>query len=300
LAGDVRLLKQFLKGIGAYGSDLRTEGFSGYLTELLVLEYGGFREVVEAAADEWHPPVRFDPEDHGTAEFGDPLVVIDPTDPERNVAAVCSAENVARLQHYARDLLADPREELFVTESPRPLSAEAVRDEIADRGTTPVAVRFDAPDVVEDQLYPQLRKSLAGVRDELERRGFDPIRAETFADEDAVLLVELEVAERPAVERHEGPPIHVRQHAEGFYQKYADDPDCYGPFIDGDRYVVERDREFETAAEFLESEALFDVALGVHVESALEDSYDVLVGAAVGELADEFGTELAAFFDPKP
>ncbi|WP_135823252.1 CCA tRNA nucleotidyltransferase [Halorussus ruber] len=300
LAGDVRLLKQFLKGIGAYGSDLRTEGFSGYLTELLVLEYGGFREVVSAAADEWHPPVRFDPEDHGTAEFDDPLVVIDPTDPERNVAAVCSAENVARLQHYARDLLSDPREELFFPETTDSLSAEAVRDEIADRGTTPVAVRFDAPDVVEDQLYPQLRKSLAGVHDELARRGFDPLRAETFADEDAVLLVELEVAERPAVERHEGPPIHVRQHAEGFYGKYADDPDCYGPFIDGDRYVVERAREFETAAEFLESDALLDVALGVHVESALEDGYDVLVGEAVGELAGEFGVELAEFFDPKP
>jgi len=34
LAADVVLAKAFLKGIGAYGSDLRTEGFSGYLTEL--------------------------------------------------------------------------------------------------------------------------------------------------------------------------------------------------------------------------------------------------------------------------
>jgi tRNA nucleotidyltransferase (CCA-adding enzyme) len=315
LAGDVRLLKQFLKGIGAYGSDLRTRGFSGYLTELLVLEYGGFRGVIEAAADEWHPPVRFDPEDHGRVEFNDPLVVIDPTDPERNVAAVCAAENVARLQHYARELLADPREELFFPEPTDRLSPSAVREQVSARGTTPVAVRFDAPDVVEDQLYPQLRKSLAGVRDELDRRGFDPLRATAFADESAALFVELEVAERPAVERHEGPPVHVRQHAEGFFEKYtderrsssaatqsqdADDPDCYGPFIDGDRYVVERDREFETAEEFLESDALLDVALGVHVESALEDDYDVLVGEAVTELADEFGAELAEFFDPKP
>jgi tRNA nucleotidyltransferase (CCA-adding enzyme) len=314
LAGDVRLLKQFLKGIGAYGSDLRTRGFSGYLTELLVLEYGGFRGVIEAA-DEWHPPVRFDPEDHGRVEFNDPLVVIDPTDPERNVAAVCAAENVARLQHYARDLLDDPREELFFVDPTDPLSESEVRERISARGTTPVAVRFDAPDVVEDQLYPQLRKSMAGVREELDRRGFDPLRATAFADESAVLFVELEVAERPAVERHGGPPVHVRQHAEGFFEKYADgqrssspatasqdadDPGCYGPFIDGDRYVVEREREFETAAAFLESDALLDVALGVHVESALEDDYDVLVGEAVAELADKFGAELAEFFDPKP
>ncbi|MFC7081588.1 CCA tRNA nucleotidyltransferase [Halorussus caseinilyticus] len=300
LAGEVRLFKQFLKGIGAYGSDLRTRGFSGYLTELLVVEYGSFRAVVEAAADDWHPPVRFDPEDHGTVEFDDPLVVIDPTDPERNVAAVCAARNVARLQHYARELLADPREDLFFPDPPEPLGEGGVRERVGSRATTPVALRFDAPDVVEDQLYPQLRKSLAGVRDECERRGFDALRTATFADDSAVLLVELEVAERPAVERHEGPPVHVRQHAEGFFGKYADDPSAYGPFIDGDRYVVEREREFETAAAFLESDALYDVALGVHVESALQDGYDVLVGSEVVRLADEFGEELATYFDPEP
>jgi tRNA nucleotidyltransferase (CCA-adding enzyme) len=176
-------------------------------------------------------------------------------------------------------------------------------------------VRFDAPDVVEDQLYPQLRKSLAGIRDELARRGFDPLRAATFADDSAVLLVELSVAERPAVERHEGPPVHVRQHAAGFYEKYADDqrssspatqsqdadgPAVYGPFIDGDRYVVEREREFETAAAFLESDAIFDVALGLRVGPALADGYDVLVGEGVAELTDEFGIELADYFDPEP
>ena len=298
LAGEVRLFKQFLKGVGAYGSDLRTRGFSGYLTELLVLEYGGFRETVAAAA-EWHPPVRFDPEDHGRAEFDDPLVVVDPTDPERNVAAVCSPENVARLQHYARELLADPREELFFPDPTDPLSEDEVREHVRSRGTVPVAVRFDAPDVVEDQLYPQLRKSLSGVGDELDRRGFDVLRATAFADESAVLFAELEVAERPAVARHEGPPVHVREHATGFFEKYAG-TDAYGPFIDGDRYAVEREREFTSAAEFLRSGALFDVALGVHVEHALEDDYEVLVGEDVSALADEFGVELARYFDPRP
>ena len=47
-ASDVRVAKQFLTGIGVYGSDLRTRGFSGYLTALLVLEYGGFRELLAA------------------------------------------------------------------------------------------------------------------------------------------------------------------------------------------------------------------------------------------------------------
>ncbi|MFH5797384.1 CCA tRNA nucleotidyltransferase [Haladaptatus sp. CMAA 1911] len=298
LAGEVLLFKQFLKGIGAYGSDLRTKGFSGYLAELLVLEYGGFREVLEAAA-EWTPPVRFDPEGHGTETFDDPLVVIDPTDPERNVAAVLSAENVARVQHYARTLLETPRESVFFPNPPDPLTPEEVRNLIAERGTHPVVVRFDAPDVVEDQLYPQLQKSLLGLSDALSRRGFDVLRADLFAHDSAVLLFELSVAERPTIERHDGPPVHVRAHSTGFYEKYADS-DAYGPFIDDDRYVVERDREFTSATSFLRSDAVLDAALGVHVESTLKKGYEVLSGDEVGVLAEEFGTELARYFDPKP
>jgi tRNA nucleotidyltransferase (CCA-adding enzyme) len=298
LAADVRLFKQFLTGIGAYGSDLRTRGFSGYLTELLVLEYGDFVSLVEAAAD-WTPPVRLDPADHGSKSFDDPLVVVDPTDPTRNVAAVCSAENVARLQHYARELLADPRESLFTSDEPTPVSPADVRQHLDRRGTTPVAVVFETPDLVADQLYPQLRRSLNGITAELDRRGFEPIRAATFADVRSVLFVELAVAELATVRRHEGPPVNVRQHATGFYDTYAD-VDVYGPFLDGDRYVVEREREFTSPRALLESDVIFDVALGAHVESTLEEGYEILVGEAVATLADEFGRELGRYFDPRP
>ena len=298
LAADVRVAKRFCKAVGVYGSDLKTRGFSGYLTELLVLEYDGFRPLVEAAATDWHPPVRFDPADHGRRSFDDPLVFVDPTDPERNVAAVVAPEAVARFQHYARDLLADPREDAFESPEPEPLDADAVREHVRRRGTTPVAIRFDAPDLVDDQLWPQLYRSLDGVTSELDRRGFDVLRAEAFADDAAALFVELEVAERPAIERHEGPPVHVAEHARGFYEKYAD-TEATGPYVDGDRYVVEREREFASAAAFLRSDAVSDVALGAHVESALDDGYEVLVDD-VAALADEFGGELARYFDPKP
>jgi tRNA nucleotidyltransferase (CCA-adding enzyme) len=87
---------------------------------------------------------------------------------------------------------------------------------VRTRGTTPVAVTFDAPDLLDDELYPQLRKSLAGIGDALARRGFAVLRREAFADDRAVLFFELAVAELPAVERHQGPPVHVRGHTERF------------------------------------------------------------------------------------
>lgn len=311
LAADVVLAKAFLKGIGAYGSDLRTEGFSGYLTELLVLELGGFVPLVESARS-WHPPVEFDPEGHAERTFEDPLVVVDPTDPTRNVAAVLSATNLARFQHYSRELLAAPSEALFEPDESEPLDSAAVRDHLDRRGTTPVAVVFDAPDLVDDQLWPQLRRSLDGIVRGLDEHGFDVLRATAMTDADspdggsagatrAALYAELEVTERPAVERHGGPPVAVRKHAASFYESYVDDvdPDTYGPFIDGDRYVVEREREFPTVREYLESDAASDVALGAQVESAFDDR-DVLVGDAVATLAPAFGRPLREFYEPRP
>jgi tRNA nucleotidyltransferase (CCA-adding enzyme) len=297
LAAEVRLLKGFCTGIGVYGSDLRTRGFSGYLLELLVLEFGSFRSVLEAAGD-WHPPVRIDPEGHGERSFEDDLVVIDPTDPTRNVAAVLSSANLARLQHHAREVLTDPRVEAFVPDRPDPLSEAAIERHLARRDTTPVAVVFEAPDLVEDELYPQLRKSLAGIGDALDREGFDVLRRRGLARDQAVLLFELEVATRPAIERHRGPPVHARDHAEDFYKKY-DDTDVYGPFIEGNRYVVEREREHPTAIGFL-NDTLFSTRLGPAIEGALADGYEILEGEAIAALAGEFGVDLARYFDPSP
>ena len=303
LAADVVLAKAFLKGIGAYGSDLRTEGFSGYLTELLVAELGGFVPLVESARS-WHPPMEFDPEGHAERTFDDALVVVDPTDPTRNVAAVLSAANLARFQHYARDLLANPRESLFRPPEYEPLTAAEVRDHLDRRAAVPVAVVFDAPDLVDDQLWPQLRRSLDGVVRGLNDRGFDVLREQAMVDDEgdrAALYAEVETATRPAVVRHEGPPVAVRKHAADFYESYADDvdPDTYGPFIDGDRYVVEREREFTTVRGYLESDAAADVALGARVEPAFAGR-DVLVGDAVATLADGFGTALRRFYEPHP
>lgn len=303
LANQVRLCKQLALATGVYGSDLRTRGFSGYLTELLVIEHGGFRPLIAAAAD-WDPPVRLDPAGHGQAVFEDPLVVIDPTDPERNVAAVLSAENLARFQHAARALSSDPRSRLFEPVEPDPVDATAVRAAFERRGTTPTAVRVTVPDLVDDQLWPQLERSRSGVAGLLSRHGFevfrDTVLAEDHApgrdDRTAVLLFELAVAERPAVERHEGPPVAAQPHADRFYDAYSD-TDAAGPFVAGDRYAVERTREYPDAAALLDGE-LLEASHGTRVRRALAEEHDLLVDDEVGVLADRFGTELATYLEP--
>jgi tRNA nucleotidyltransferase (CCA-adding enzyme) len=113
-----------------------------------------------------------------------------------------------------------------------------------------------------------------------------------------VLLFELASRTIPAVERHEGPPVHVGDHAAGFYDAYADSESC-GPFLDGDRYVVERDRAYRDAVTFLRETGFSEIALGAQIEAALADSYTVHADAAVPDLAVPFGVELRRYFEPR-
>ena len=47
LADEIRLLKKFLKTVGTYGSEIKIQGFSGYLCEILVISLGSFLDVLE-------------------------------------------------------------------------------------------------------------------------------------------------------------------------------------------------------------------------------------------------------------
>ncbi|MDZ7688285.1 MAG: CCA tRNA nucleotidyltransferase [Halobacteriales archaeon] len=295
---EVRLLKAFARGAGVYGSDLRTRGFSGYLCELLVHHYGDFESVVEAAAD-WNEGAIIDIEGHGTKAFDDPLVVIDPTDPKRNVASVVSQDAFAYFVDASRGWLETPDDRYFFPEETEPMDANEFAETLGKRETRLVAVVFEAPDVVEDQLYPQLRKTRRSLVEELERKGFDVVRSDAFADENAVVLVEANVGEQSRVEKHVGPPVHVREHATAFVEKY-DDADVVGPYIEDGRYVVERERKYTNVESFVRSDDFFGVGMGKHVETKMREGYDVLVNDDCAALLDEFGVELARYFEPTP
>lgn len=294
---DVRLLKAFARGAGVYGSDLRTRGFGGYLCELLVIRYGGFQDVVEAAAD-WSSPVEIRLQEP-TRELEGPLVVVDPVDSDRNVASVVHVDSFSRFVEASRDWLEDPTEEAFRQREPEPIDEEGLGSYLEDRDTGVYAFVFRAPDVVEDQLYPQLRKTLDSMEEELERRGFDLLRTSTFAGDRCVLLLETNVDRQSKVERHEGPPVDVRSHAEEFRDKYADDQEVTGPYVEGGRYVVERPRRHPSVESYLESDDVYDLALGRQIENEIRDGYTVYVDGDCGELLDEFGAEFGRHLHPR-
>ena len=116
---DVLIMKQFMKGTGTYGSELRTQGFSGYLTEILIIHYGSFRNTIRNVCN-WKPGLTIDMLEHGTLKHHDPLVVIDPTDPKRNVAAALSSNQFAKFIDVCRSYAEEPSEEFFFPKEKEP------------------------------------------------------------------------------------------------------------------------------------------------------------------------------------
>jgi tRNA nucleotidyltransferase (CCA-adding enzyme) len=250
---DVVILKKFLKKGGLYGSSLKVRGFSGYLCEILISEFGGFQELIEEAQD-WEEEKILDPGRHhenlpGDLEdkfSADSLVVIDPVDPERNVASVLSTENYARFVYRCWDFSRDPGLSFF-QKSEKEWTDFELKQEIEGRGDF-LAVKLERPKEVDDLVYPQMRKFMRLLRKKLEKHDFRIFESGFHADEGKVrFFFELEM-NLPEVEELKGPRVfHNSRHLEQFTSKYEN------TFVKEDRLTAKTEREYTNAKKFVQS-----------------------------------------------
>jgi tRNA nucleotidyltransferase (CCA-adding enzyme) len=294
LIDDVLLLKQFTKAGGIYGSDQMTGGFSGYLCELLILHYGGFTPLIKAAAT-WHPGLVIDIEKHAAKKFDEPLVVIDPVDPKRNVAAAVSLDRMAEFVELARGYNEKPVYEFFAHPMERCILKKELAAIISQRRTFIYAITFATPQYIPEIVVPQLKRSVIALREFLERNGFSVhhVSYDMQADR-CMFLLELLVGELPAIRQHYGPPLWNHENADKFRKKHLVEH-LSGPFIENGRYEMEVFREYQTARSLLSSDALLMVSLGKHVRQSLEMGWTLHEGAECWQ--EEFAPFIAEFFD---
>lgn len=250
---DVIVLKAFLRGRELYGSTLKIQGFSGYLCELLVAEYGSFEQVLEAAV-EWDRDQVIDPADHHDSlpnhlrkKFSDEdLVVIDPVDPERNVASVLSNENYARFIHSAWRFLEEPDMEFFFPPD-READREMMEANADERGDF-LIVEFPTPDLMDDILYPQMRSLLSRLETLLRGDKFRVFHSGFHVGDEATRIAfELFSRELPSARKHRGPQVfHNTEHLENFSSKYDD------VWVEGERLVTIVEREHPDARQLLD------------------------------------------------
>jgi len=225
---EVRLLKRFLKGVNAYGSEIYVRGFSGYLAEILIIKYGSFLDVLEKADFMLRQKV-IDPENwlkkepevalktvKREIEEDRPLVVIDPVDPRRNVAANLGWERYGIFYFKAHQLLENPSEEFFFGRMKREGN---YLTELRRKGTHLVAIMFPKPDLVDDILLPQLERSARGFERALSREGFRVLGWDVgHRAGRAFLMLEIDRRERGKVTIKPGPEFFTERGWD-FYRK---------------------------------------------------------------------------------
>jgi tRNA nucleotidyltransferase (CCA-adding enzyme) len=286
---EVRLLKRFMWGIGTYGAEIKVGGFSGYLCEVLVMYYGGFLKLLDAASD-WGEVTIIDLADHYKglkAEirrfFPEPLVVVDPVDEGRNVASAVKTERLYEFIAASRQFLKAPSFGFFNPKPVEPLSFVKFCQMLESRGTTLVLLKTTAVEVVPDVLWGQLYRSQKALAKMVSGHGFSIVRDAVWSDEKAVEVFVFELASRslPVSERHAGPPISKKEDCEKFLAKYAESAEVLsGPRIEGDRWVVDRKRKYTDVIELFRDKLANggkDLGLASQVSEAFSSSFEVLV-----------------------
>ena len=307
LEDEVLLLKQFMKCARVYGSELRVCGFSGFLSELLIIHYGSFLAVLEAACC-WRDGLLIEPgvsesERDADAKIGhggvlEPLCMIDPTDPNRNVAAAASLDQFYVFVDAARGFLAEPSIEYFFAEPGHDVDKSEIIEAMKARETDLLAIVFETPDMVEDIVYPQLYKMEESVLSLLTEHEFTVLGSAvdvlpaSEATVNIVLLIELISGRLPSLAKHVGPPVYMRKHAERFKSKFTDEDTFSDVYIENGLYVVDIRRKYISAKRLLESK-LHSCALGKQLREFVREGYAVLEGE---EIADAVSPEFLKMY----
>ena len=312
---EVRLLKAFMNGIGAYGADIKTGGFSGMLCETLIASLGGFEHVVKEFSA-WNETRFIDVENHFEGRrdevhqlFRDPLIVIDPVDGGRNLAAAVRAEQLWNFVAASRQVIAEPSTSFFEPPKIKPLAAAEYRRLIKQRGSTVLAVVMGRMDVVVDILWSQLYRTERAIVNLLENNGFSVIRSTSWSDERSLnlILLELEDANIPGSRRHLGPPVSRVAESASFLAKHlADERTISGPWLEADRWAVQKRRDFTSAPELLKT-ALRSGGRNVGVASEpariFRKRVEVLSGRSIERIiirSLEFAKAMNAFLSGRP
>lgn len=256
---ETRLLKQFLKGIGCYGAEAKIEGFSGYLAELLIIKYGGFVEVVKNAA-KWKGKI-FLKLNGGRKKFPERFVFIDPVDANRNVAAAVADEKLNIFIQACRDFLKKPSIKFFFPDAPPKLSIKEIEKKLENF----VGICFKKPSVIDDILYPQLKKAAKSLENLFIQYDFEPLRKVWHTNKEAFVLIELRSKKIEKEKVHMGPPLKAKKHVEKFKMKWGE-----RIFEKDGRIWAKIEREY-TNAEHLLKDKLNELSLGKNIDEVKKE-----------------------------
>jgi tRNA nucleotidyltransferase (CCA-adding enzyme) len=207
MKNEVRILKSFLKANDIYGAEIAKQGFSGYVAEVLVLNFGSFIGVIRAIAELKQGQVI----GKATKKFETPIVIIDPIDSNRNLGAAISTENVAKFVLLSRAFLKKPSISFF-------RAKKKSRKKLHNLSKSVLVLSFRYKQRSPDIIWGQLKRAASSIATQIEQEGFSVLRKSVMISENnnASLLFLLHSVKLDQNNVRIGPAFYTDEHVKKF------------------------------------------------------------------------------------
>jgi tRNA nucleotidyltransferase (CCA-adding enzyme) len=208
MKNEVRILKLFLKMNKIYGAEIATQGFSGYVSEVLILNFGNFENLIKSISKIQQNQII----GKTTKNFETPIVIIDPIDNNRNLAAAISNENIGKFILVCRAFQSNNL----------PLNFKLRKLKISKNNWENVlVVKFNFKLRSPDIIWGQIKRTTTSLKTQLELGGFKVLRSKSHTDEqkEAYLFFLLESIIIPKNYAKNGPEIFRENDCKSFITK---------------------------------------------------------------------------------
>lgn len=268
MKNEVRILKTFLKSNKIYGAEIAKQGFSGYISEVLILEFGNFENLIKSISKIKENQIV------GTTSksFDTAIVVIDPIDSNRNLAAAISNENIGKFILICRALKEKPSLEFF----------KIKKSKISKKfWNNLLIIKFEFKTRSPDIIWGQIKRATSTLSTQLELGGFTVLRSKSHTDEqkEAYLIFFLESTKISEIYQKRGPEFFREGSVHSFISKNLNNAELL--WIGNNRKIISLEKRKHTNAETFMKEFLkknLEIGIPKGLEKDFKSGFKVFLG----------------------
>jgi tRNA nucleotidyltransferase (CCA-adding enzyme) len=268
MRNEVRVLKTFLKSNGIYGAEIAKQGFSGYISEVLILEFGSFENLITSISNIKENQII----GKTSKSFDTSIVVIDPIDSNRNLAAAISNENIGKFILISRALKEKPSLGFFKNK----------KQKISNKfWNNLLIIKFEFKARSPDIIWGQIKRATSTLSTQLELGGFTVLRSKSHTDQqkEAYLLFFLESTKINEIYQKKGPEFFREDSTHSFISKNLKNAELI--WVGNDRKIISLEkRKYVDAVSFMKEflEKSLQIGIPKGLQSDFKRGFKVFVG----------------------
>ena len=268
MKNEVRILKTFLKSNKIYGAEIAKQGFSGYVSEVLIFEFGSFENLVKSISKIKEKQII----GKTSRSFDTEIIVIDPIDSNRNLAAAISNENIGKFILICRALKEKPSLEFF----------KIKKSKISKKfWNNLLIVKFEFKTRSSDIIWGQIKRATSTLSTQLELGGFTVLRSKSHTDEqkEAYLIFFLESTKISEIYQKSGPEFFRDGSSHSFISKNLNNAELV--WIGNNRKIISLEKRKHTNAESFMKEFLkknLQIGIPKGLEKDFKGGFKVFLG----------------------